>query len=236
MAAVKATGTITCGTDAAATDGDSVTIGDGINPAVTYEYDKSVNGVAGGHKTWLTGTTADGNSLALRTLILANQPAFSVVDALGVLTLTNNWPGLGGNVTITKSGTGAVSAVTGMSGGLSAVATTITASTTVKLHKIERRGIKIQRVTLNLPAGLVQDASNYATFQILKGASVAYSWSTQTTTGQGTITADTAVDLVASGTVANLSLADGDQLSFAIIIAGTTTVPSGIIVIEGHEL
>lgn len=237
-AAVAASGTVTCGSDAAAADGNSVTIGDGLTPAKVYEYDKSSNGVAGTNISWAAGTTAASNATALRLLILANQPGLSVVDNLaGVLTITHKWPGLGGNVTITKSGAGAVSAVTGLSGGLSAVATTITADTTVKLHKVKGRSLHVTRVHINLPAGLVQSATDYANIKLLKGAStVVANWSTQLTTGNGTLTADTPTELVLTATVANQYLADGDQLSLFIDVTGTPTVPSGRIVVEGFEI
>lgn len=235
-AGVKATGSITCGTDAAATDGNSVTICDGVTKK-TYEYDKSVNGVAAGNVTWLTGTTAAGNATALATLIAAQQPAISVSDNLaGVLTLTNNWPGTGGNVAVTKSGTGAVSAVTGMTGGLLEVATSITADTTVKLYKAKTTSLHITRAYLNLPVGLAQDAANYCNFKLLKGAStIVANWSTLTG-ANGTITADTPIDLVLTATLADLYLADADQLSLFIDITGSTTVPPGRLVVEGFEL
>src|SRR3990167_10012911 len=79
VAAVAATGTILCTTDAAAADGDTVTVGDGINPAITFEYDKSANGVAGTNTVWAAGTTAASNATALRLLILAKFPSLSVV-------------------------------------------------------------------------------------------------------------------------------------------------------------
>lgn len=118
------TGSITVGTDTAATDGNSVTISDGINPAVTYEYDKSVNGVAAGHITWLAGAggTAITNAGTLAVLIAANQPDLTVVDnGDGTISLTHKLNGTFSNIAITKSGSGAVSAVTGMSGGVNSV-------------------------------------------------------------------------------------------------------------------
>ncbi len=47
-----ASGTITCAASSAGADGDIVTVGDGINPAVTFEYDKSSNGVTSPRTTW----------------------------------------------------------------------------------------------------------------------------------------------------------------------------------------
>ncbi len=236
VAAVAATGTITCAANTAAADGDTVTIGDNFTAAKVYEYDKSSNGVTATRVSWAVGTTAASNATALAALIVANQPAFTVVDNLaGVLTLTQKWPGLGGNVTIASSG-GVISAKTGMAGGLSAVATSITADTTIKLHKDKGRGLRIERVHLNVPVGLAASASDWCNFKLLKGASTIMANFSTLNTAQGTITADTPVEMVLSATVANRFLADGDQLSLFLDITGSPTVPPGRIVVEGYEL
>ena len=221
----KATGTIACGANAGATDGNSVTIGDGINPPVTYEYDKSSNGVAAGNVTWAVGTTAASLATALAALIATNQPALTVVDDLaGNLTITTPFANqfLG---TITKSGAGAVTAVTGYTA----------ATTTDKVWKAKARYFRVDRVFLNLPAGMAAHASNYIVVKVLKGATVMASWSTLTG-ADGTITADTPVDLTLSATDANRVLADADIMSVSVAVTGSPTVPKGRIVIEGRYL
>ena len=231
--ATSATGTVTADTNANMADADKVVLSDGF-VTKTYEYDKSANGVTAGNVSWTAGTSAATVATNLKTAINATQPAFTVADNLaGVLTITNNWPGAGGNVTTTKTSSSAL-AVTGMSGGTTVGGNT-TVDTTVKLFKAMIRSIKVTRVSLILPVGLTADASNYCNFKIIKGAStIMANWSTQTGM-QGTITANTHVEMVLSATVANLYLADGDIMSLFIDVTGTPTVPPGRVVIEGTE-
>lgn len=231
---VGATGTVTADTNANMTDGNTVSLSDGFR-TVTYEYDKSANGVTAGNISWAAGTTAASVATNLRTAIIAQQPAFTVVDGgAGVLTITNNWPGSGGNVTTTKVSASAL-AVTGMSGGVSPEGGFV-ADTTIKLWKCKLRGLRLERVQLNLPSGLAGNASNFCNFKVIKGAStVMANWSTLNTL-QSTITADTPVELVITSTVADRFLADGDQLSLFLDVTGTLTVPPGRIVLEGTEL
>ncbi len=237
-AAVAATGLITCVTNANMADSDYLTIGDGLTPAKLYEYDKGADGVTSGRVQWVAGATSAAQCAAtLRTAILANQPAFTVTDNLdGTLSLAHKWPGLGGNVTITENVANAGFLVAGMSGGAAAVATSVTADTTIKLLKISGRSVRVARVTLNLPLGLAQDASNYCNFKLLKGASTVVANFSTLTGANGTITADTPVNMVLSGTDANLVLSDTDQMSLFIDVTGSTTVPPGRIVIEGFEI
>lgn len=235
-ASVSATGTIVCATNAAAADGDIVTIGDGINPPKVYEYDKSANGVTATRISWAVGTTAASNATALKLLINANQPIFTITDDLaGTLTLVNTVPGTSGNVAITSTGT-VIASKTGMAGGLASVATSVTTDTFIKLHKARGRSVRIDRVSLNIPAGLVGYANNFCNFKLMKGAStVMASWSTLTT-AQSTIAADTNVELAITTTTANRYLADGDVMSLFIDVTGSVTVPPGRIVVEGSEL
>jgi hypothetical protein len=236
---VAAIGTYTADTNANMADADKVVLSDGFR-TVTYEYDKSANGVVAGNVTWTAGTTAASVATNLKTAINANQPAFTVSDNLaGVLTITQRWPGAGGNVAITKTSSSAM-AVTGMSGGVDPCGSVL-ADTTIKLDKVRASGRsrKIERAALNLPAGFTADATNFVTFKLLKGAStVIASWSTNTTGngGQGTIGVNTFVEMVLSGTTANLYLADGDDLSLFIDVTGSPTVPPGVIVTEFVEL
>jgi hypothetical protein len=220
QALAPASGTITCAADAAAADGDIVTIGDGMNPAVVYEYDKSGNGVTAGRVAWAVGTTAASNATALAALIAANQPGISVSDNLaGVLTLTHKWPGVGGNVTITRSGN-VTSAVTGMSGGSSGA---LAATATQKGTKLPRV-FRVDSVQMNIPAGFAQDASNYWTIALKNGSTTVASWSTQTS-GNGTVTAATPVTLTNSATDADLVFAAADIPS---LVATKTGSPSSL--------
>ncbi len=231
-AAVAASGTITCGTDAAATDGNSVTVGDGIKSAVTFEYDKSSNGVAGSNTSWAAGTTAASNATALAILIAAAFPSLTVVDGLaGVLTLTHKWPGVGGNVTITKSGSGAVSAVTGLTGG--AADDTTGATLAIKLLTADRK-FRVEKVEDINPTGLAGHASNYWEIALKKGTTVMAQWSTDSdVVDQGTITANTPHDLVLHATAANHDADVGDVLSLALTkVASAANLPPGRIALH----
>lgn len=124
-APVAATGTVTAVTNALMTDGDFITISDGINPAVVYEYDKAADGVVAGRVNWAAGaSTADDVANTLKTAIQANQPAITVTGpTAGVLTLTHDIPGAFANVTITENVSNAGFTVAGMSGGVNAALT-----------------------------------------------------------------------------------------------------------------
>ncbi len=221
QALAAATGTIVCAANAAAADGDIVTVGDGMNPAVTYEYDKSSNGVTATRVAWAVGTTAASNATALAALIAANQPGLTVVDDLaGNLALTHKWPGVGGNVTITRTG-GVITSVTGMAGGSSGA---VAATATQKVPKLPR-DYRVASVQLYVPAGFVASATDYWTVALKNGSTVVASWSTQTTGGspggQGTITAATPVVMTNNATDASLVFAAGDVPSLVMTKTGT---------------
>lgn len=111
-----------------------------------------------------------------------------------------------------------------------------TSDTTVKLLKVKGRSIAVERVMLNLPAGLAASGTDYVNYKLLKGAStVAFNWSTQTG-HEGTITADTPVELVITVTPHNAVFDDGDIMSLFIDTTGSPTSPAGRLVIEGHEI
>ena len=112
----------------------------------------------------------------------------------------------------------------------------VSADTTTKIDGIKSRSVRVTRAWLSCPTGVVANASNFVTFKVIKGAStVIASWSTSTV-GQGTITANTPVELVVTATVADRFLADADVVSFFVDVTGTITVPLGRIVVEGIEL
>ena len=109
----------------------------------------------------------------------------------------------------------------------------VTADTTVKLWKVPAgRSFRVTRAFYNNPTGLAQDAANTFNIKILNAALVAASWDT-TTGQQGTLTADTPVDLVLSATDANRVLPAGTVLSLFLDETGTATLPAGRVVIEG---
>lgn len=231
QALASATGTILCAANTAAADGDIVTIGDGMNPSVSYEYDKSSNGVTAGRVSWAVGTTAASNATALAALIATNQPGFTIVDDLaGTLTLTHKWPGAGGNVTITKTGA-VVTTVTGMSGGSSAA---VTATATQKFHTNATRIFRVDSVEYLNPTGFVQDTTNFWTVSLKNGSTTVASWSTQTS-AQGTIAPATPVQLVLSATDANLVFAAGDIFSAVMTkTASPAPLPPGRLTVHGH--
>jgi hypothetical protein len=109
---LKTTGTIVCAANAAALDGDYVTIGDNVLPTVTFEYDKATDGVTGGRTAWPVGTTAASNATALKLLIEAAFPALTVTDDLAG-TLTIEGSEAGGLVPIVRSGNVTVSVTAG---------------------------------------------------------------------------------------------------------------------------
>jgi hypothetical protein len=108
----------------------------------------------------------------------------------------------------------------------------LTADTTIKLWKVPRR-FRIDRVMYINQTGLAQDATNFFAIKLMNGATVMASWSTETGQ-QGTLTADTFVQLVNSGTDANLVAAADDVLSVQFDESGTATLPAGRLVIEGR--
>lgn len=227
-----ATGTIVCGANAGAADGNTVKINDGFR-IVTYEYDKSANGVAAGNVTWAVGTTAASLATALAALIATNQPAFTVVDNLaGTLTLTHNWHGAGANATITQTGSGAVTAVTGMAGGASRTAT-VTATTTQVFHTCPRV-YTVDDVEFNLPGGFVQDASNFWDIELKNGATSVAKWSTLTS-AQGTITTNVPVTLVNSAVAGALTFAAGALMTLVLTKHGSpAALPPGRLTVHGH--
>jgi hypothetical protein len=105
----------------------------------------------------------------------------------------------------------------------------------VKLFKAKERFL-VEKVRYINPTGLVEDATNFFDIQVKNGATVVANWSTETTVGEGTIAADTWVDLTLSTTGSDLVLALDDVLSLNLDENGTQTLPAGRIQIEGRYL
>lgn len=112
----------------------------------------------------------------------------------------------------------------------------VSADTTVKLWKNKStRHFLIEEVEYINPTGLAQDASNTFNVKVLNAAAVAASWDTTTTTGQGTIAADTFVALV-NGSAANRLVAPSAVVSLFLDEGGTASLPAGRIVVKGRYI
>jgi hypothetical protein len=122
-AGVVATGTIVCVAKASLADTDYCTIGDGLSAPKLYEFDTAGDGVTSGRVQVNVSTDTSATQVGdrLKTAIEANQPALSVVNASGTLTITHKIAGLLGNVSITENVANAGFTVSGMSGGLDPV-------------------------------------------------------------------------------------------------------------------
>lgn len=96
------TGTITCATKANLADPDYITINDGINAAVLYEFDTAGDGVTGGRIAVAVSaaTTAATVAVILKAAIEAQQPYITVThNGSGVLSLSSTTR----NITITEN-------------------------------------------------------------------------------------------------------------------------------------
>lgn len=109
----------------------------------------------------------------------------------------------------------------------------VVADTTIKLWKVPAgRSFRITRAFYVNPTGLAANATNYYTIKILNAAAIAAQHSTLTG-AEGTLTANTPVDLVLSATDANRVLPAGAELALFLDLTGTATLPAGRVVIEG---
>jgi hypothetical protein len=114
----QATGTITF--TGVPDDASTITIDDGINAAITFEFEGS-GGVTAGNVSVAQGSTAATAAANLQTAIAGQflTGPFEIEASVSgaVVTLTNREAGTQGNITITDSGT-TNSTLAGMSGGL----------------------------------------------------------------------------------------------------------------------
>jgi len=110
----------------------------------------------------------------------------------------------------------------------------VTATTAEKVWSPTRKFL-LERVWYNNPTGLAEDPTDFFDIQILKGATVAANHSTETGR-EGTLTADTPVELVLSATQANRVFDAGDVMSLNLDEGGTATLPAGRLMIEGRYL
>lgn len=107
------------------------------------------------------------------------------------------------------------------------------ATATVHFHKCTRDFI-LESVDYINPTGLASDDTNYFVITIQDGSTVMASYSTKTTGGQGTITADTFTTVPLSATAANLDATKGDVIALVVTLHGTQTLPAGRIVLHGR--
>lgn len=120
--AVAATGSITAlDLGAGVADGNTFTLNDGVNPAVTFEFDVDADGVAGGNTAvaLVTGDLAADVGDAIRAAVngVVGGLAITAAGTGASVTLTNDAAGAY-NTAISKVGT--TIGTTGMSGGVSA--------------------------------------------------------------------------------------------------------------------
>lgn len=104
----------------------------------------------------------------------------------------------------------------------------------IKLATAERK-IRVDRVEYINPTGLAAHASNFAVISLKNGAVVVADWSTETGE-EGTIEANTPIDLTLSATDTERVVDAGDTLSLSVAESGSTTVPAGRVVVYGRYL
>ncbi len=240
VAPVAATCLVTVDTNANMADGNIVTINSGIRKIV-YEYDKSANGIAvtsvgtaPPRAAWAAGAgTAAQSATTLATAIAAWQPEITVVDnADGTLTLTNRVLGTIGNNTNSCTSVGTL-AITNFAGGVDAGSHN---ATYTKKLMTAQRGMKIDKVEYINPTGLTGHATLYWEVALKKGSTVIGQWSTDSdVVGEGTLTANTFVNLTLSTTAADLVAVTDDVISLALTKVSTAAnLPAGRIVVHGR--
>lgn len=111
----------------------------------------------------------------------------------------------------------------------------------IKTYKVPAgRSLKLVRAMYVNPTGLAAHNDNWFDISVKKGSTKMCAWSTDGNgTGingaaaEGTIAADTFVELTKSSTAANLVAQAGDVLSLVLDETGTATLPAGKLVLEG---
>jgi hypothetical protein len=237
---VAATASFVCVANASMADSDYITIGDGgLNPALSFEYDKAGDGVTGGRVAVTVATTDITVADSFVAAINAAQLAVTASNAGGTsatVTLTHDVPGTIGNAaTLTENVANAGFTVSGATFSGGAAADTTGATAAIKLMTAQRP-MRIEKVEYINPTGLAGHASNYWEIALKKGSTVMAQWSTDSdVAGQGTLTANAIVNPVLSGTDANLVAAVGDVLSLALTkVASAANLPPGRLVVHGR--
>ncbi len=236
VAPAAATCLVTVDTNANMADANIVTINSGVRIQI-YEYDKSANGIVAStplRANWAAGAgTAAQSAATLATAIAAWQPELTVLDnADGTLTLTNRVLGTVGNNTNSCTSVGTL-AITNFAGGVDASSHN---ATYTKQLMTAQRAMRIDKVEYVNVTGLAGHATLYWEIALKKGTTVMAQWSTDSdVVGQGTITADTLINLVLSGTDSALVTASGDVLKLVLTKVSTAAnLPAGRIVVHGR--
>lgn len=101
-----------------------------------------------------------------------------------------------------------------------------------------QKAMRIDKVEYVNPTGLAGHADNYWEIAVKKGTTVMFQWSTDSdVSGQGTLTANAIVNLVASSTDANLVAAAADVISLSCTkAASAANLPPGRLIIHGRYL
>ena len=103
----------------------------------------------------------------------------------------------------------------------------VTATTTIKKWKNKTgRQLKITSVQYLNVTGLAVDASNSFKIALNQGSVEVAKWSTATG-AEGTVTADTHMNLTLSSTAADLIIEPNEVLSVVLTETGTATLPAG---------
>lgn len=117
-----------------------------------------------------------------------------------------------------------------------------TGDVTTKLWELPR-AFRLERATYVNPTGLAADNDNWFDISVKNGATKMAAWSTDGNglgingdAAEGTIAADTFVELTMSDTDTDLVAAAGDVISFVLDETGTATLPAGRVVIEGRYI
>lgn len=167
-----ATGSITVVAQANLVDGETFTIDDGVNPALTFEYDVAGNGVGGGNRTVdVSGDTTVGQVqvttiAAIQSAIDADLLDLTVEEGEdpGVILLTNTAIGAAGNVDITETVTDGGFVVDGMSGGVDAGALTGAQALTTITEIHARIGVGTNNDAEDLTPDLLTEVLTYGTW------------------------------------------------------------------------
>lgn len=173
-AAVAATGSIDCdsgGTAVIPLDTETFVLNDGVNPAVTFEFDTdgSVVQTATLRQVDISLATTDND---VRDAIIAavnGAPTLAITASsggAGIVSLVNDVTGSFGNRAITDTVTGASFVVTGMSGGAGDLVTLTTGqlppNTTAAVGAVTTRGTVVATATVFGTAGLAEVAGTTA--------------------------------------------------------------------------
>ena len=130
---VVATGSITTVAGSALVDGETFVLNDGVNPAVTFEFDSNASVVQSATLRAVNFTGGDSSGTVRDTIIaaVAGAPTLDITASIGgaaLVNLVNDTAGYAGNVVITETVADVGFIVTGMSAGTTVIDITNTVS------------------------------------------------------------------------------------------------------------